>query len=331
MKQKYIWIVCIGLAASPLRAQVRNASEAVPFLKITPDARSAGMGETGTAFADGAFSFYHNAAAGLFSEAKGELAYSYTPWMREQLSGSALHTVSGYWKISDKQGVFAGFRHFTAASTERMDEEGNAEGSFTPRDWALDFGYSRQLRKNLSLALTCRYIRSDMGTSGGAEAAGACAFDVGIYYRHGAAFLERALWAVGLQIADVGSRIKYAGTSYDLPARIKGGGALYLPFTDVHRLRCGLEAGYQFRPSGSDAFSLSAGAEYLFFRYFALRGGYCWGDKNKGIRNSATLGGGARWSRFAGDFSWSLGEKDSMTRNTYRITFAIGLEGRNRK
>lgn len=235
MKQKYVWIVCIGLAASPLRAQVRNVSEAVPFLKITPDARSAGMGETGTAFADGAFSFYHNAAAGLFSAAKGELAYSYTPWMREQLSGSALHTVSGYWKIRDKQGVFAAFRHFTAASTERMDEEGNAEGSFTPRDWALDFGYSRQLRKNLSLALTCRYIRSDMGTSGGAGAAGACAFDLGIYYRHEAAFLERALWAVGVQIADVGSRIKYAGTSYDLPARIKGGG----PFICLLRMYTG--------------------------------------------------------------------------------------------
>lgn len=328
MKRKYIWVVCISLAAFPLRAQIKNASEAVPFLKITPDARSAGMGETGTAFEDGAFSFYHNAAAGVFSATRGKIAYSYTPWMREEISGSALHTVSGYWKIKDKQAVFAAFRHFTAASVELMDEGGNAEGSFTPRDWALDFGYSWQLRKDLSLSLTFRYIRSDMETSGGA---GACAFDLGVYYRHKAAFLERAFWTVGLQIADIGSRIKYAGSSYELPGRVKGGGSLYLPFSDIHRLRCALEAGYQFQPSNSDAFSLSAGAEYLFFRYFALRAGYRWGDENKGEQSSATLGGGARWSRFSGDFSWSLGGKENATRNTYRITFAIGLEGKNRK
>lgn len=322
---RYILFVFLVGCILGVQAQVKNESGTVPFLKITPDARSAGMGETGAAFADGAFAFFHNAAAGLFNERKSEIAYAYTPWMRDKVSGSALHTVGGYFKLGNKQGVFAGFRHFSYAAIDITDENGNVTDDFTPRDWALDVGYARKITKDLSMSLTFRYISSDMGKFDGADVAHACAFDLGLYYRHRATFLDSASWTVGLQLSNVGSRIKYVSTAYDLPGKVNLGSSLQMPFSQDHKLRCALDFAYQFLPSGSDAWGIAFGTEYLFLQHFALRGGYHWGDKDKGEKSFGTLGCGIAFYHLQGDFSWLLAGSDNVLRNTYRFTLGVDL------
>lgn len=322
-----LFLVVMSFPTVFSQTKIDNTSTATPFLNITPDARSAGMGNVGTAVSSGAFAFYHNAAAGLFTNEKAELAYSYTPWMRDVVSGSSLHSVGGYYKIGTKQSVVVGFRSFTHADVAISDEEGNITTRFTPKDWAIDFGYSRCLAKNLAMSLTFRYISSDMGTFNGADIANAVAFDLGVYYRRNLSLLnERASWALGLQLANIGSKIKYLETSYDLPRKAKLGGSLNLPFTDKHALQCAIDMGYMFASSDASAIDASVGVEYTFLKYGILRGGYYLGDNSKGNDSYATLGCGANFYHLRADFSYLMASSTSVLKNTFRFSLGIDLD-----
>ena len=59
----------------------RVIQTAVPFLQISPDARAAGMGETGVATTADANSAYWNPAKMVLLEENLSLSYSLTPWL----------------------------------------------------------------------------------------------------------------------------------------------------------------------------------------------------------------------------------------------------------
>lgn len=325
MKKRYIPFIILSVLGFVASAQTTNNSdsEAASFLGITPDARSAGMGGVGTALSPDAFSFYHNAATTLFSQKKGSVAFSYTPWMRDLVSGSTLYSVGGFYKIGHKQSVVAGFRSFSHPDMNISDENGNITDKFTPKEWVLDLGYSRLLTKNLSVALTLHYIHSDMGSYNGADAASAVTFDFGMYYQRKTNLVDSATWSVGLQVANIGSKIKYSDTKYDLPGKISLGGALNLPFSKNHILNCALDFGYQMIPSGSSNFYAGIGAEYTCMKYGVLRAGYHLGDKDKGYDSYGSLGCGVRYHYISGDFSYLLAGSDSPLKNSYQLTIGV--------
>lgn len=325
MKKIYITFIFLYLISFAVfaQAETNSDSEAASFLGITPNARSAGMGGVGTALSPDAFSFYHNAASTLFSKEKGAVAFSYTPWMRDLVSGSALSSVGGFYKIGNKQSVVVGFRNFSHPDMNFSDENGNILEKFTPKEWTLDLGYSRLLTKNLSMALTLHYIHSDMGSYGDADAASAVAFDFSVYYQHKTSLVDSGTWSVGLQAANIGSKIKYSDTKYDLPGKISLGGALNLPFSKNHVLNCALDLGYQIIPSGSTNFQAAIGAEYTCMKYAVLRAGYHLGDKDKGYVNYGTIGCGVRYYHISGDFSYLLAGSDSPLKNSYQFTIGV--------
>ena len=325
MKKLYITYLILSICGFAANAQ-KNAnsnSEAASFLGITPDARSTAMGGSGTALTPDAFSLYHNAAATLFSKERGAIAYSYTPWLRNLVDGSTLNSVGGFYKIDRGQGVVAGFRGFSHPDMDISDENGNIVGGFTPKEWALDLGYSRLLTDNVSVALTLHYIHSDMGSYGGAAAASAVAFDVSVYYKHKTSLVDSATWSVGLQASNIGSKIKYADTKYDLPGKISLGGALNLPFSKNHVLNCALDFGYQMIPSGSTHFQAGIGAEYICMKYAVVRAGYHIGDKNKGYDSYGSVGCGVRYYHISGDFSYLLVGADSPLKNSCQLTVGV--------
>ncbi len=325
MKKIYTLLLFLCVISLMAKAQENKKSdgEAVSFLKITPDARSAGMGDIGIALPQGAYAFYHNSAASLFTSERGAVSYSYTPWMRDLVSGNSLHSISGFFKIGNKQSLVLGFRNFTHAESRIMDENGNPGKTFKPSEWALDLGYSRLVTKNLGMSLTFRYISSDMGSYQGAKSANAMAFDLGVFYRQNTHWFEGASYAIGLQVANIGTKIKYLDTKYDLPGKISLGGSVGLPFSKSHVLNCGLDLGYQLMPSGSSNFDAGLGVEYVLLQHASIRAGYHLGDKDKGYDSYATVGCGLRFYHIQGDFSYLLAGSDCPLKNTFRFTIGI--------
>ena len=110
------------------------------------------------------------------------MAYSFTPWMRDLISGSNLHGVAGYYNLDAKQGITVGFRWFSQAEIGLMDDAGKPMGTFTPKDWSVEVGYSRQLIDRLSVGATAHFVRSDMSGVDKDAVANAVAFDLGVYY-----------------------------------------------------------------------------------------------------------------------------------------------------
>lgn len=269
-------LVGILLAAAGVKGQ------SAAFLEVAPDARAAGLGEAGTALPPDAWSVYWNVAGAVAAGSKMEVAYSFTPWMTDVLADSRLHRAGGFYRLSDKDAVVAGFRCFTAGKFELLDEHGVFAGEVNPMECAAEIGYARSLYRGFSAGAAVRYIRSDMGALEDADPADAVAFDLGLYYRTSVSLLaEKSELSFGLTLADLGSRIKYGDSEYALPTRMAAGAALTLPFCKHHTLLCAANAVYRVTPSNSRVCSGGVGVEYGLYKIGFLRAGYRWNDMEK--------------------------------------------------
>src|SRR5215468_2821798 len=79
-------VMILGVSTS-VSAQNTNkinvVTTAVPFLRISPDARGGGMGETGIATTPDVNSGFWNLAKTPFNESKSALSLTYTPWLKK--------------------------------------------------------------------------------------------------------------------------------------------------------------------------------------------------------------------------------------------------------
>lgn len=326
MKVSLKSLIYITLLLPSLSMQAQEQAAAVPFLTLPTDARTSGMGMTGTAMPGHSFAIFRNAATAMFSQEKMYLGYTYTPWNREVTDGSNLHAIGGYYHLGNKQAILASFRHFTHGKIAVTDENGDFTKDFQPKDWAFDLGYSHRLGEHLALSLTFRYLRSDLGSFGGANAASAFAFDLGACYQ--STLCENkpeSFWSVGLQVANIGSKVKYLTTGYDLPASIRTGGSVCYPFSDKHKVTGNLDLGYTEMLSDTKSFEWGLGAEYAFLKHGFVRAGYHGGDQEKNSGNYVTLGCGVEFCSIRADFAYLLTSSDSPLKNTWQLSLSIGL------
>lgn len=322
MNWKIILVSLFGI----LFAAGNSQGQSVAFLEVAPDARSAALGETGTALSPDAWSVYWNVAKAVAAESKAEIAYSYTPWMKDFLSGSRFHRLGGFWRLSDKEAVVAGFRHFANGEFDLVDEDGLGNGKVSPYEYALEVGYARTLLKGFSAGATVRYIRSDLGAIQGVDPANAVAFDLGTYYRREVNLLHRkALVSAGLTFADLGSQIKYADSKYALPARLSAGAALELPVAEHHVLACAANAAWRVVPSDSRTCSGGVGVEYGLYGIGFFRAGYRWNDMEKSTGGDyVSFGLGVKYWHLFADAAWRLATEDYDALDK-TFTFSVGV------
>lgn len=144
---------------------INVVTSAVPFLRISPDARAGGMGDVGIATAPDANSAFWNLAKTPFNTNKGGVSVTYTPWLRGlDINDVYLASVSGYYKLDELQAISASVRYFSLGNIQFTDNSGTALGQYRPREFAFDAGYSRKLSDKLGLGITLRYINSSLAT-----------------------------------------------------------------------------------------------------------------------------------------------------------------------
>ena len=244
-------VVCV-LSAIGSQAQtvdpINVVTSAVPFLRISPDARAGGMGELGVATSPDANSQFYNLAKYPFSTSKGAVALTYTPWLKDLgLNDVYLTTLAGYYKLDELQTISGSLRYFSLGNIQFTDNLGNDLNSFRPREFAIDAGYARKLSEKLSLGVALRYINSNL--AGGAAVNGvsykagqAVAGDIGLYYT--TMTEQETGWNFGLALTNLGSKIGYTddATQKDfIPANL-GLGAVYTnTFNEVNKISFGVD------------------------------------------------------------------------------------------
>ncbi len=204
---------------------------AVPFLLITPDSRSGGMGEAGVALSPDANANYWNPSKLAFLEGNDDISTSYSPWLRNLVPDVSLSYITYAHKLDDRNTFGASLRYFNLGSIELTDATQQSLGTYTPNEFSIDGSFARKFGNNFSLGLSLRYIHSSLANgsflSGQQIKAGnAVAADISLFYKKPIQeFGKDATFAFGTNISNIGSKISYTdnGTKYFLPTNLKLG------------------------------------------------------------------------------------------------------------
>ncbi len=144
---------------------VNSIITAVPFLRIVPDARSGAMGDVGIAISPDANSMHYNASKLAFVDKDISVAATYTPWLRALgIPDVYLAYLSGYKKIDDMQTIGLSLRYFSLGTIAFTDENGGSLGDGKPNEFEVAFAYARKLSPKLSVAVTPKFIYSNLAS-----------------------------------------------------------------------------------------------------------------------------------------------------------------------
>jgi hypothetical protein len=224
-------------------SEVTNVIVAVPFLLITPDARTGAMGEAGVAVLPDANAMSVNPSKLAYLEDPYGFSASYSPWLNNLNSDINLVYLSGYYKVAENAALGTSLRYFSLGAVQLFDRDLQDLGTYRPNEFALDVAYSRRFGSSFSLGTALRYLRSDL--SSGKFSAGqktrtgnALAVDVSGYLRKETMFLGKdAILSLGINISNIGTKVSYAeeGEKFFLPANLKIGGASTFLLDDVNQ------------------------------------------------------------------------------------------------
>ena len=228
----------------------RVISTAVPFLTISPDARSGGMGDVGVATTPDAYSMFWNPAKYAFIDKTFGFGIGYVPWLHSLVNDIGLASVVGFGKIGDKQAIAASLRFFSMGEVQFTDENGVNTVMVKPNEWAIDATYSRKFSREFSGAVAARFIYSNLvpvdQTNLSIRPGTSIAADVAIYYHHvmEVSGLTAASIDFGLDISNIGVKMSYSSTSIVrdfIPTTLRLGPSFNMDIDDYNRLSFSLD------------------------------------------------------------------------------------------
>lgn len=238
----------VALSSSLLAAEPGNVG--FNFLKVSPGARNAGMGDVGTSVNTSLFGVYFNPAATARTSGSsiGFMHHEGIFDTRREFIGGATQMLGGV--------VTAGFDYFKVGSLEqRVGPSEEPIGIFDAQDMLVFAGYSRVFSPKMTAGFTAKYAAEKIET----RTADAVMFDAGLQ------FVPMDKMTIGLALRHMGSKPKFGEEEIDLPLTFAGGASV-----DVNNLILAVEA---TAPKESDV-RINIGAEKTFAKMVAIRGGY---------------------------------------------------------
>jgi len=356
-----------GIAVPRANAQNPNGTTstfvttAVPFLRISPDARAGAMGDAGIAVTPDANGQYWNVAKMPFSEKNYGISATYTPWLKDLVPDIFLAYLSGYAKFGkdNENAVSASMRYFSLGNVNFTDGIGNPIGTGMPREYAFDFGYSRRLSEFLSAGLSMRYIHSSLasgvantGTGNDFKPGNTVAADLGVYYAKSYEKDESHIntFSFGAVASNIGGKISYNSTRKDfIPMNLGVGIAYTSQFDAYNKITFAVDLNKLLVPSlqysnldseisvvkgiftsfstGDQLKEITAsiGAEYWYQNTIAFRAGYFYEDKTNGDRQYITCGLGVKYNVFQLNASYLVPQGSGITRNPLSNTLRFSL------
>ena len=366
---KITLFVVLMFAVSPLTAQpsqppkLKLQSTAVPFMMISPDARSGGMGNLSIAMSPEANDLFGNTAKIPYLKDKRGFLINYTPWLKDLgVSDVYLASAGFYKKLNSFSGINSSLRFFSLGNIDFTDDNGQALLTQRPSEFSYDFGYNILLTDALSMGVTLRYIHSRLvqgsyGTSGTNYKAGnTFAGDISLFYKQNEN-LEG--FHAGLVLSNLGGKVSYSNeqkNKYFIPANIGLGIGYLNKFDTDNSLEMGLDVNRLMVPASpttndaveqyfsqsvvsswfnsfsnkygmplSESLKISVGAEYNYADRFHLRAGYFIdNNKNLGSMQYFTVGSSFQYQQSKFNISYLVPTGGGITRNPLSNTLRFG-------
>lgn len=333
---------------------------AVPFLRISPDARAGGMGDAGIATSADANSGFFNLAKTPFAKETDAIGLTYTPWLKDIANDVFLATIAGYHKIDEDQAISGGIRYFSLGDIQFVNDLGFPTGTGRPREFALDVGYSRKVADHVGVGVALRYINSALAngavTNGVTYKAGnTVAADLSVHGNNTDDAGQGLSW--GLALSNLGGKVGYTNNAQAkdyIPANMGAGIAYTWVFQEINKFTltgdvnkllvptppsdsAGL-VDYRtqsvfsswFKSFSNNAYAFSFGAEFTYNDQFTARAGYYSDTRSLGKRSYFTAGVGVKYQILGINFSYLAPSGSGVTRNplsnTLRFSLLFNLE-----
>lgn len=232
---------------------------AVPFLRITPDARAGAMGDVGIAVSTDANALHFNTSKLAFAEENAGVSATYTPWLRALgLNDMYLAYATGFAKINNRQAVGLGVRFFSLGDITFTDDNGTVTGTGSPSELEANVGFAQKLTEKLSVGINAKYIYSNLASGvdvqgARAKVGNAFATDISLSYRtkikKGGG--RKDYFSFGLAATNVGSKISYTNSfnrDY-LPANLGIGTAYQFNINEYNSFTVALDVNKMMVPT----------------------------------------------------------------------------------
>ena len=255
MKQNILVVIALLLMSqtSFLQAQddtpntrpLNTITTAVPFLIISPDSRSGGMGDAGVATSADANSLHWNTSKLIFSEQETEVSLSYSPWLRGLVDDIKLSYLSGYKKLGNKHAIGGSLRYFGLGTIVFTDNTGLSIGSYTPNEFELLGGYALRLSERMSVGINGKFVFSNLTgqISNGTNITNpgmAGAADLSFSYVNPDVILGgfRSQFSTGVTISNIGNKMSYTDKEDRdfIPTNLRVGTAFKMNFDSYNSL-----------------------------------------------------------------------------------------------
>jgi len=375
-KNSLLGILSLMMISTAIHAQSQPknyqvVTTAVPFLTLTPDSKSASMGDAGVASAPDANAMYWNTSKLAFIENKFGASFSYAPWLRDIVQDMGLMSANGYYKVSDKQTIGASVTYFDQGDIQFTNTFGDNLEKFHSKEFSLALGIAQKLNSDFSMGLNLKFINSNLvgntvinGQAGKPGRTGA--IDLGFYYNKtrptdkNSDKPKKTDVDYGLVLQNLGGKVNYGFGEYFIPANIKFGTKISHKPDDLNTFTFLIDFNKLLVPtpkantpiSEKSIFSTmfsswsdapfeeeiqevmgSVGAEYSYADLIALRTGYFYESKNKGARQYFTMGFGITLKEiYKLDMAYLIPTKaGNPLANTWRISLNIGIPTKNLK
>jgi len=190
--KKFLLLILFLVMPAELAAEEGNAMSSLPYFKQGAGARSAGMGNTGTALAmDATAAYWNPAGLAVFSPYR---ILTYAMYYR-----SSLDRKSGYISIAENlfgQGLGISWNYFGISGIEGRNDAGDFTGGLESQSHCIGISYGRRLWQEVLAGATAKYFRCILA---GSKAYG-FGFDAGMLY-------QQAEFNLGLNIQDINTGI----------------------------------------------------------------------------------------------------------------------------
>ena len=365
MRYRILFLLTLLLLIFPKKivAQEVNAiTTAAPFLLITPDGRSGGMGDIGVATTSDFNSQHHNPSKAAFNDMELSIGVNFTPWMNQLVNDVYLGGISVTNKLNERSAWAASFKYFTLGEIQLTDENGEPLTKEKPNELAVDGTYALKLSESFSLGVTLRYIRSDFTLrvqNSDIQTVNAFSVDISGYFESPESNYGNfnGIFRGGFNISNIGPKVSYVpgGRENFIPTNMKLGAGFDFILDDYNKVALTLESTKLLVPtppndfdndigffegmisSFGDApdgfseeikeFTWAVGAEYIYNDAFALRTGFFHESEIKGARKFFTVGAGFKFRSASIDFSYLFNASDinNPLENTLRFSLGFNL------
>lgn len=210
-------IAIFTLFANTLQAQDndrRTITTALPFLRIAGDARSAGMGDMGVATSADVWSQQWNPAKYAFLLREQNAGLAYTPYLQGLVNDIGVAQIAYAHKVNENSAFAGSLRYFSLGLVTLRQNQADPGVDEKPNEFVLDGTYSLKLSEQFAMAVTGRFLRSDLrlqANSPDATAANSFGVDVSGYYQSEEVAISdiTGRYRAGFNISNIGPKVTY--------------------------------------------------------------------------------------------------------------------------